>query len=299
MRALLYATCLGAVYSWAALAQQSAFQSGDGRTSVYLDSSAAVVNFTDTKFSVGYIDRTSDKKLFTGFELFAKASSGITTLLVQKIKVPEAGGDFSLGEHHLLSAKPLDPQKKVSDDWLLLDVGYSRSSAYVQSAPGSANSSQRSFDRYRLIADYNALFNTPKLDILLGVAAGAERRNNLDDLTQVTFETSVVPAAAGSAATVQKTQAGYSGQYRQYVAAPIYTDVLLILPSSITLPGIGSRIGIDGFTRSDVAAFNRSVDGGLGLFLTKKDAPTKVQGGLSASWNGGKVRIALVAGLNF
>src|SRR5205823_6627060 len=44
-------------------------------------------------------------------------------------------------------------------------------------------------------------------------------------------------------------------------------------------------IGIDGFTRSNVAKIKRSADGGVGVFRTRKGAPTKVIGGVSASWN--------------
>ena len=201
-------------------AQQSAYQSGDGKTSLYLDSSAAVLNFTDTKLSVGYTDRHSQRPLFWGFELFGKASSGITTLLVQKIKVPEGGGDFSVGKYHLFSGGALSTSKIV-DDWLLLDVGYSRSAFYAESSPGPISASKRYFDRYRAFVDYNALLSGT---VIFGLAAGAERRNNLDDLTQATFQTTIAPAPAGSSNSVIKTQAGYYGNYRQYVAAPLYTD---------------------------------------------------------------------------
>jgi hypothetical protein len=49
----------------------------------------------------------------------------------------------------------------------------------------------------------------------------------------------------------------------------------------------------------DVAGFNRSADGGVGIFITQKDAPAKVKGGVSALWNDGKIRVALIAGYHF
>jgi hypothetical protein len=292
MRIILFAAAIVSVF-----AQESAFQSGDGRTSIYLQSgSAAIINLTDTKFAFGTFHRTSTTPWFVGFDLFGKASSGITTLVDKKIKVPEGGADFTVGRHQLLSGGALSTSKVV-DDWILVDIGYSRSYFYLQSTPGATTDTKRFFDRYRLIADYNALFPISKVNVLVGIAAGAERRNNLDDLTQVTFETAVVPTPAGSATSVQKTQGGFYGPYRQYVAAPIYTDILLI---PTTFPDVlGSRLGIDVFTRSNLAKFNRYAEPGVGLFLTKKDAPTKVYGGLSASWNDGKIGVALVAGYNF
>ena len=276
------------------MAQQSAFQSSNGQTSVYLDSgSAATFNFGDTKFSIGHITRHSTRKLVWGYEIFGSASSGVTTLFSSKIKVPEGGGSVVLGWHPL-SRKAVTATK---DNWLLFDVGYSRSVFYVSpSAPQSIDDTKRYFDRYRAVAVVNGKLSD---NILVGVAAGAERRNNLDDLSQITFQTSIAAPPAGGTIGVVRSKDGYLGDYRQYVAAPIYTDLLFILPPSIKLPGFDSQIAIDGFTRSDVASFHRYTDGGVGVFLTKKGSPTKVVGGLAASWNDGKVRVALVASYNF
>ncbi|MBZ5636585.1 MAG: hypothetical protein LAO55_25960 [Acidobacteriia bacterium] len=252
-----------------------------------------IFNLADTKFSVGYTNRHSAKRRFFGYQVFGQASSGIATLFSSKIKIPEGGADFSAGAHdpfHWSSSG------KVVDDWILLDAGYSRSAFYVGSGPEPIDSAHRYFDRYRVVADYNTLLSGI---VLVGIAAGVERRNNIQDLRQVTFETVLVPAPVGLTNSVVKTQGGFLGNYREYVAAPIYTDLLFMLPPSIKVPGFDSQIGIDGFTRSNVAAFNRYADGGVGVFLTKSGAPTKVIGGLSASWNGGKIRVALVAGFNF
>ena len=72
-----------------AFAQQSAFQSGDGQTSIYLNHPAATVNLGDTKFSFGYLNQHSEKRPFWGVELFGKASSGVTTLFSSnKPKIP-------------------------------------------------------------------------------------------------------------------------------------------------------------------------------------------------------------------
>jgi hypothetical protein len=298
MRAIFAATLpIGlALEAWA---QQSGFQSGDGRTSIYLNKTAAILNFTETKFSFGYTRLASADNRFWGFQAFAQASTGITTLLEDKIEVPQGGGNFSFGDRHLLSRKPLEPQTKVADDWLLLDVGYGRSSPFVETPPGAATGSNRPFDQYHALAVYNALFRPMAADVLVGFAAGVERRNNLGDLTPATFQTTLVPAAAGSVNSIQQTQTGFAGNYLTYVAAPVYTDILAVLPQPVKRFGLNSQIGIDGFTRSDLAASHRSGDGGIGIFLVQDKKPTQVQGGISASWNGGKVRVAVVAGLNF
>lgn len=276
-----------------AASQQSGFQSGNGQTSIYLESgSAATFNFGDTKASIGHISHHTTRALIWGYEIFGKASSGVTTLFSSKIKVPEGGADLMIGLHPF-SHSTVSPTK---DNWGLLDLGYSRSEFYVAGNPEPVDNARHSFDRFRALAAYNAKLS----DHVLGaIALGAERRNNLDDLTQVTFETIVAPAVAGTTTSIVKTKDGFFGNYRQYVGAPIYTDLLLILPRSIRVPGFDSQIALDGFTRSDVAPTNRSADGGIGIFLTKKGSPTKVLGGIAGSWNDGKGRLALVASYNF
>lgn len=286
-----------------AAAQKSAFQSADGRTSLYLDRGAAIFNFAETKFSMSYTNRKQDcspnspcrfNPVFYGYELFAKATSGVSTLYSDKVKVPEGGGSFLVGRYNPfgLSGDPLEDHP-LAADWLLLDIGYSRS-GFNLATEGQAVSSARYFDRYRIMPAYNALINGR---VLLGVTAGVERRNTLDLLQNATFQSALV--APSGTNSVVKTKTGFYGNYQQYTAAPVYTDMLFILPEKIKLPGFDHQVGIDAFTRSDIAGFRRSVDGGVGVFLTKKGEPTKVLGGLSATWNEGKIRIAITAGFNF
>src|SRR5439155_21181469 len=97
-RSLVFAAAFF-LFAYPAYTQQSAFQSGDGRTSVYLDSGAAIFNFTDTKLSIGYTNRHSARNVFFGYEVFGKASSGVTTLFSEKAKIPEGGADFVVGSH--------------------------------------------------------------------------------------------------------------------------------------------------------------------------------------------------------
>lgn len=285
------------VLSCVSVAQQSAFQSADGQTSIYLDQPAAILNLGDSKASYGYTDRHSEQPKYWGFEVFAKASSGVTNLFSSdKPKIPEGGGDFTFGFHDPFRLS--SDRGKFVDDWILVDGGYSRSYFYVSSLAGPVDQANRYFDRFRTVVVYNGLVNGW---FLFGIAGGAERRNNLTDLKQVTFQTILAQAPSPSDATIVKSQSGFFGNYRQYIAAPVYTDLLFMLPPKkpFQIPGLNNQIGIDAFTRSDLAATNRSSDGGVGIFLTQKGAPTKVVGGVSASWNGGKVQVAVVAGFNF
>jgi hypothetical protein len=292
----LFAACLAVTPLTSA--QQSLFQSSDGQSAVYLQQSSATFNLGDSKASIGYIHRVNIKKTFWGFEAYATANSGVTSLFSSdKPKAPEGGGDFTLGRHFIFLPMPHAGQKANGEDWWLIDVGYGRSSFYlfpIGTVP-SADIPKADFNRFRAVAAYNYF---TRGNLIAGIAAGAERRNNLSDLTSVNLETVVVPAPTSSQSSIVKTRAGYFGNYKEYVAAPIYTDILFY-PGELSVPGFGNRIGIDFFSRSDIAASNRSSNGGLGVFMFQKNDPLTPIGGISASFNGTKVQVALTVGFTF
>jgi len=297
MRTLFVVAACVAVSSFSS-AQQSLFQSSDGQSAVYLRQSSATFNLGDSKGSIGYIHRINIKPTFWGFEGYATANSGVTSLFSSdKPKAPEGGGDFTVGRHYVFVPMPHAGDKVRGEDWWLIDVGYGRSSFYLypQGSAPAANTSKTNFDRFRAVAAYNYFTSG---NLIAGIAAGAERRNNLSDLTSVSVETVIVPAPAGSQSSIVKTRAGYYGHYKKYVAAPIYTDILFY-PGHATVPGFGNRISLDFFSRSDVAAPNRSSSGGLGVFMFKKEDPLTPIGGISASFNGTKVQVALTVGFTF
>src|ERR1035438_8259727 len=79
-------------------AQQSMFESGDGKTALYLRQPAAAVNFGDSKASFGYVHDLSTNKVFLGAVAYATSNSGISSLLSSdKPKAPEGGIDGLIG----------------------------------------------------------------------------------------------------------------------------------------------------------------------------------------------------------
>jgi hypothetical protein len=311
MRSLLvFVACLA--IAPCSSAQQSLFQSGDGQSAIYLRQSSAAFNLGDSKASIGYVHRINTHDISWGFEAYATANSGVSALFSSdKPEAPEGGGDFTFGRHFVFIPKPQPGQKSKGEDWWLVDAGYGRSSFYLfptGSAP-SSNPEKTNFNRFRAVAAYNRFTGG---NLLVGIAVGAERRNNISDLTSTSLETIIVPAPAGSQSSIVKTKSGYFGNYKEYIAAPVYTDILFY-PTRKCAPtdncaqdqkekGVsifGNRIGVDFFSRSDVAAVNRSSSGGLGIFMFKKDDPLVPIGDISASFNGTKVQVALTVGFTF
>lgn len=298
-----------------AYGQQSLFQTSDGQSSVYLQQSTAALNFGDSKASLGFTHHDNrDRSLVWGYEVFATANRGVSSLFSSdKAKAPEGGGDVTLGSHFLATSNALQPedpdmveyahqhpgevvpfknQAKTREDWALVDLGYSYSSFYVSATPAATSPTKTTLNKFRALAAYNYFYGG---NFIAGIAAGAERRNNLSDLTSVQFQTVVAPAPAGTTNSVVTTQTGYYGSYKDYVAAPIYVDLLWYL-GKLRTPGFGNRVAVDFISRADAAAANRSALGGLGLFFFKKGSATVPLGGVTGTYDGTKFQVSLTTG---
>jgi len=276
--------------------QTSAYQSAEGNTSIFLDNAKAnmVFNVSDTKFDLGYLHEGAGKSWLYGFDVTGKPSSDFSTIFQKGKTPPAAGGSVSVGRHKPFS-KSLDDQTEAThlrDDWALLQFTYTRS-IFDTAESATAEPQQQRFDGYRALAAYDALVNAPGASMLLGFATGIERSNNVDQLKQTTVITPLVQSASGIASfeAAQQTP-GYVGAYRKYLAAPIYTD-------AVWIPKALPWIDLDAFTRSNAAAFDRYIEGGIGIFIAKRDNPTQVLGGLSLGWKNGTPTLSFVAGWSF
>lgn len=278
-------------------AQTSAYQSADGNTSIFLDNAKAslIFNVSDTRFTLGYLHEGSGRSLMYGFEATGKPSSNLTTQVFQKGGSPPAlGGSASFGIHSPFAGAILhqSPSRHLRDDWALLHFTYTRST-FSTVANSSTEPQKQHFDGYRLLPVYDALINAPGAGLLLGVAAGIERTNNVAQLKAAAIVTPSLQSAAGiSPFEAAQQTSGYVGIYKNLIGAPIYTD-------AIWIPKALPWIDFDLFTRSNAAHTDRYIEGGVGIFLAQPDNPTKVLGGFSLAWNNGTPTLGFVAGWAF
>lgn len=281
----------------ALLAQSSAYQSADGNTSIFLDNAkgSLIFNVSNTQFDFGYLHEAAGKSFLYGFDVTGKPSSDFASLF-QNAKLPAgAGGSASLGRHKLFS-QALTHQNETSrlrDDWVLLQVGFTRSS-FETAGDALSEPIKRSFNGYKSLAVYDALVNAPGATLLLGVATGVQQTNNLDALKSAVISTPLAISAPGISPfqVSQQASSGYFGNYKSFIGAPLYTDAVWV-PKSLPW------LDLDAFTRSNLTSVNRYIEGGLGLFIAKRDNPTQVLGGISVGWKNGSPTIAFVTGWSF
>jgi hypothetical protein len=279
-------------------AQTSAYQSADCNTSIFLANAKAslIFNVSSTQFDLGYLHEGSGKSWLYGLDVTGKPTSEFSTLFVKGKTPPAAGGSAAFGYHHPIS-KDIDHQvasTRLRDDWALLQFTYTRQSSFETVPNSTTEPEKRTFDGYRAVAVYNALVNAPGSTLLLGVAAGIQRQNNLDQLKPVTISTPVAASVPGIApfTVTQQASSGYFGDYKKYFGAPLYTDAIWI-PKGLPW------IDFDAFTRWNAAHEYRYIEGGIGIFLAKPGNATQVLGGISLAWKNGTPTLGFVAGWSF
>jgi hypothetical protein len=279
---------------------QTAFEDAKGDGSIVLKDQGgfARINVGDTSAKIAYLFDMSNQKVYYGFEVSGKLSGDFASLFGSGKPSPEAKFSALVGRRFLFSKKPMGAPTKgpLTDDWLTFRVGYRRARYKILSEDNSFDEQVRkqNFDGFSAIVAYNALFKWSKGPLLLGVASGAERRNNIDDLDEVEVNDEVFTSSSGSTQrSVVARDKAFSGVYKESTAVPIYTD-LVWFPKQFE-----SRIGLNFFTRSNVGQGDRNFEPGIGLFFTKAGSPTRVLGGISVSARDGKGRVGLIAGFNF
>jgi hypothetical protein len=67
----------------------------------------------------------------------------------------------------------------------------------------------------------------------------------------------------------------------------------------VAIPKQASWIDFDLFTRWNAAHAGRYSEGGMGIFVARPKAPTKVLGGISIAWKNGVPTYAIVGGFAF
>jgi hypothetical protein len=276
-------------------AQTAAYQAADGTSSIFLANAKAnlVFNVSNAQFSAGYLHEQAGPSLEYGFSFTGKPSSDLTTQIFQSGTSPAAiGGGLSFGRHQIFSPplSKLNPSSPWRDDWAVVNVTYLGSTFYTVPSSSTTATIRQQFNAISVLPTYNAFLNTPSMGLLLGLAAGVNRTNNLSSLTSVTVDTPVSTSASG--ATVVQTQSAYLGAYSTAIGVPLYSDF-------IAIPKKLPWIAFDAFTRSNLASTNRYGEGGLGVFLAQPGKPTQVLGGVSLGWKNGAHTIALVGGWAF
>ncbi|HEY0100019.1 MAG TPA: hypothetical protein VGB76_13805 [Pyrinomonadaceae bacterium] len=325
IRILAYATLIVLSCCTGAHAQ-TAFQDASGESSIFIQDRGGFsrINVGDKSISLGYLLDSGDDSPFFGFELSGKRAGDFASIFSGSVPGNEAKINVSFGKRFLY-AKPPTPANagqistsRITLDWLTFQAGYKRSRYKLFTAdPTFANQVRKqNFDGYTATLGYNALINLTRSDdktdastdaadsaagdistpssMIVGVSLGVQRRNNADDLDTVDVEDEVFSATSGTTERrVLSKQQALSGEYKVSTAVPLNADVVIF-------PGrFKGRIALDIFARSNLGEGGRNFVPGVGLFFTKKGAPTKVLGGLSISARDGKAQVGLVAGFHF
>jgi len=290
-------------------AQTTAYQSADGLSSVYIQNAKSnlTYNVSDTKFDIGFLHEPPDvavncaahqrtHPLIGGIDVTGKPSSDVITQFFQSGNAPPAiGASGSLGTNQLLR-KPLQcqgPADHARFDAFLTTVSFTGSTFKTIPNATTTTATTQHFYAFSVLPTYDIYLNAPGANLLLGLAAGVNRTNNVGNLKNADLTTTTSTTTKGTTSVaVTQQQTVYQGTYTTAIGAPLYSDFVVI-------PNAVPWLSFDAFMRSNLAPANRFAEGGLGLFLAQPGKPEQVLGGLSLGWKDGSRTIAVVGGWTF
>jgi hypothetical protein len=283
------------------IAQTSAYQDANGNSSIsFLSGNANLVyNVSQTKFSLGLVhipDGQSQKFTWQergiyGVNFSGKPDTDLTNQIFQSGNSPAtiAGGGV-IGSHRVWA--PLGSSQTdntfFTDDWFLVRIDYTKST-FSTVASGSAAPVAQHFNGFSIAPTYNCSLQTKKVMMLFGASGGISRVNNVDQLKQVSVDTT--ESQNGTVSIVQTTSA-YLGDYAEAYNVPIYSDLVFI-------PNKTAWLSFDAFERANVLKTDGYTEGGVGIFVAQPSKPTKVLGGISVAWKNGSTTIGIVGGWSF
>jgi hypothetical protein len=297
---------LGALVGIPCAAQTTAYQSADGLSSVSIQNANAnlIYNVSDSKFDAGFLHEPPNHavdcsvhprqhNLLYGADVTGKPSNDVITQFFQSGNSPASvGGGATLGTNQLL-AKSVQCQKgadRARFDAFLTKVSFSGSTFKTIPDLMTTTATTRHFYGFSVLPTYNIFLNAPHANLLLGIAAGINKTNNVANLTSLSLTTTVFSGSSSTAITKQQTV--YEGSYATAIGFPLYSD-FVVIPNKVPW------LSFDAFMRSNLASTNRFAEGGLGLFLAQPGKADKVLGGLSLGWKDGARTLAVVGGWTF
>ena len=293
-----------------ACAQQSFFESTNGVTSIFLDKEGgvALANIGKTNVRFGYRHDVTTVPWAFGVDLVANITATSATLLNNNAQAAGAGFHGTAIKRDLFrkgpDARTVGPNSGTKEncehglcsDWLVFQVLYDRAqfNTLENTTPPLQNAVKQNFNGVSGRVAYNQLRKTAHNDFLLGASIGAGRYNNIDSLKSTNFTANTITTTGSTEyITSQGTKTAYVGPYQQYIGVPINAD-------AIWYPGVlGGVVAFDLFLRSNVVPTDRYASPGIGLFLSKKGAPSRPLGGLAVDYRDGKGQVSLIVGWKF
>jgi hypothetical protein len=224
-----------------------------------------------------------------GVEFSGKPSTDLANQLFQSGNSPASiSGGGSFGFHGLITHHGPITDSALEDDWLLVNMTYTRSTFNTITAATTTPTAQH-FNGFSVMPTMNLAFDISGFNFILGTAVGVSETNNVGDLKKVSVSTT--DAQSGTVAVVESKDA-YLGDYATAINVPIYSDFIFI-------PHHLEWLSFQAFERANVLKATRYAEGGFGVFLATPKAKTKVLGGLNVGWKDGDRTIALVGGWTF
>lgn len=280
------------------LKAQNLFQDASGQSNIFIvkDPFGWIrFNSSDQSVSLGYNHLRSagyDFKLnnanwtfFEGGDLKVNSKSGIANIF----KGDQLNAGLAISGNFGINTYNLANKGNYQSIYLRGGLNYDNLS-YIYNSNNTAIIAKTNSLTGRLLFNWNYQFNLTRIKtggvkpdttetyLFLGFSSGFSRLNNYNDLNDITARTLKFGNTSGTEATTIVT--GKNGQYKVYSAVPLNVDVGYTPRIFKT-----NTIGFNSYFRTNFFKTQNTADAGVGIYISKKDIPSNIIGGLAWQFN--------------
>lgn len=258
----------------------NALGDANDETSLYMWGGGAIsANFKDKSAKVSYFHSKSDKPLGAGITLKGKSTNNNSVIFDGQDVTPETTITIPIGYHWVFSEKVgrIAPNGFIKDDWIFIDVKYTVGE-YQMYDSSNAFDKQLYKEKMKapsLVLSYNAVLSG---NVLIGASLEFGKTNNYTSLKSKNIKTlSNIEISNSITRSSESSVTAKEGEYNEYNQTKFNVDAMFI-------PGyFDNRVGFDIFARFiDSSSQDTSfLNPGIGVFLLKDGAPTKIIGGIT------------------
>ncbi len=255
------------------LGAQPFFEDAGGNSSVLLPVGGVVrLNTADNSLKLGYYYQRSDKDLVFGMDASGKSYGGFASLWSDDKLSTEAKVNFIVGYKNLTTSD----DRPDRYDFLSVRMGLG-ASKYLMINPENTFSQQVSYESYNPFSmgvAYNYLRNG---NMIFGLYGSYDKTTSLGSLSQLTVKESTGLGSNGANTTSRTAETEYAawvGELKKINQFSLYLDYVYI-PDFLE-----GRLALSCYSRSFLNSSQNNTNGGLGVYLNKKDNPLKIVGGI-------------------
>ena len=258
------------------LSAQTGFflEDSKGESSLILPSGGIVrINTSDESLKFGYYSNKSEQKYIYGFDVKGKSNNGLTPIFNNEKLSQEANLSFIFGIKNI-TTRHKSKNGRYDNLNFKFEIGEAKYKLINTNTTYEQQVKSKSFNKINLGLAYNYFLNG---NMIFGIYGGYNRNNNISDLTKLNIEESTIISTDPTGEIIRTSKEEYTAWKGDFKTI---NQVLLFIDYVYIPEWLSNRVALSLYSRSNFKSTINQTNGGIGIYLNKKNEPSKIVGGI-------------------